>query len=197
MATPVNDSIFVRSKKDIDDKRGVFENGVFRPYNSKAEVFQKINAAYMYPTLTVNITVNGKPVEHWFEGNIFDEAHLIPKLPDIQPVSQTEERTFILTIDDFESDGITYRNEELSYYSWMIVEYIGVSVLEPMLDYVPISSKPFGFQLNPDEIGFGPGDKIRFTGWFGGQGEEPGPDPGDELEFLYDDTILTDVIKLK
>lgn len=74
MAISFNDNIFNKSPKDQNDKTGVFENGVWRPYVSINEALAnpKLNIAYRNRGLTIYILKAGILTEYWWRDGIAD-----------------------------------------------------------------------------------------------------------------------------
>lgn len=87
MAIQTNDNFFNKSPKADNDKTGVFEGGVWRPYNDITEAVEsdKLVPAYRSLGLTVTILKDGVNTEYWFRDGIEDED-LIEKLPEIPEV---------------------------------------------------------------------------------------------------------------
>lgn len=76
MAINLNDNIFNRSNKAIEDKEGVLDNStlLWRPFNSISEALNspKLIPAYRVRGLTVKILKNGVNTEYWFRDGIAD-----------------------------------------------------------------------------------------------------------------------------
>lgn len=68
MATAQNDNFDIRAPKQIDDRWGMFEAGVWRPFNDVAEAHAKITQRNV--GLTCLVKKSGLNVEYWFKDNI-------------------------------------------------------------------------------------------------------------------------------
>lgn len=76
----INDNLNNKSPKSLDDKRGVFQSGAWRAYNSKAEVLSKVPLAYRYLTMEVDISIYGVTQTYWFRDAVTLESDLILKV---------------------------------------------------------------------------------------------------------------------
>lgn len=69
MSVILNDSIQLHAPKPLEDWRGIWENGVFRPYHSIAEANATIPPDYRHAGLTVLIDDTDSPSgfsEWWY-----------------------------------------------------------------------------------------------------------------------------------
>lgn len=71
MATNQNDNFNIRAPKPVDNRWGVVENGVFRPFNDTGEANELIQ--YRHRCLTVWILNDGIPADYWYRDGLEDE----------------------------------------------------------------------------------------------------------------------------
>lgn len=116
MAININDSILNRSPKDLNEKTGVFQGGVWRPYNNIAEALAnpKLVQAYRHRGLTIFILEGGQLTEYWWRDGTANNQ-LIKK--------STEGKYFNISFTDF-TNSTTYNNTQLVGSNYT-VEYIG------------------------------------------------------------------------
>lgn len=76
MATNQNDNFNIRAPKPIDNRWGVVESGVFRPFNDADEANELI--VYRHRCLTVWILKDGVPTDYWYRDGI-EDGNLIEK----------------------------------------------------------------------------------------------------------------------
>lgn len=81
MSIVFNDNLLNRSPKDLNDKSGVFESGVWRPWNSISEAINssKLIPEYRHVGLTIYILKSGVLTEYWWRDGIADNQ-LIEKI---------------------------------------------------------------------------------------------------------------------
>ena len=72
MASVYNDNNQVNAPKALDNKRGKFASGAWRPYNDTAEAIASVLAAYRYKGLTVDVLKDGVLTEYWWRDNVTD-----------------------------------------------------------------------------------------------------------------------------
>lgn len=89
MAIVFNDNIQNRSPKDPIDQKGVFESGVWRPYNTIDEAINHPKLQYRNIGLTINILKDGVNTEYWWRDGITDEQ-LIEKNISISSIIDDE-----------------------------------------------------------------------------------------------------------
>lgn len=73
------DNIQINAPKNIDNKRGVWDNGSWRAYNNITEALDALPVGERYLTLTIPIMKAGRPVDYWWELNLTDSG-LIEKI---------------------------------------------------------------------------------------------------------------------
>lgn len=118
MSIVFNDNIENRTPKALDDQTGVFEGGIWRPWNSILEAVEsdKLNIAYRNIGLTICITVEGVTTEYWWRDGINDDQ-LVRK-------ESNSGQYFNITDANFELDKRTYYNPDLVTMDYT-VEYAG------------------------------------------------------------------------
>jgi len=79
MAINLNDNIQINSNKALDNKSGIYREGVWTPYLSIQEVIDSIAPAYRHRGLTVQVELGGELRELWFKDGI-EDWDLVPKL---------------------------------------------------------------------------------------------------------------------
>lgn len=78
MAQQRVDNIQINAPKDIDNKKGVWANGTWRPYNNTAEAIATLSVGERYQTLPVVIFKSGIPTDYWWRDGVSD-GQLIEK----------------------------------------------------------------------------------------------------------------------
>lgn len=118
MSIVFNDNIENRTPKALDDQTGVFEGGIWRPWNSILEAVEsdKLNIAYRNIGLTICITVDGVTTEYWWRDGINNDQ-LVRK-------ESNSGQYFNITDANFELDKRTYYNPDLVTMDYT-VEYAG------------------------------------------------------------------------
>lgn len=96
MAIIFNDNLYLRANKHLDAKKGVYEAGEGRPFNTTTEFLTAVPIAYRVKGLTTQILKNGTLTEYWFRDGIADNQ-LIEKV-----VSTGDVRTSLIysTLED-------------------------------------------------------------------------------------------------
>ena len=79
MASTYNDNNQLNAPKALDNKRGKFASGAWRPYNDVAEALASVVQAYRHKGLTVDILKGGVLTEYWWRDNTTD-AGLVEKV---------------------------------------------------------------------------------------------------------------------
>jgi hypothetical protein len=79
MSIVFNDNILNETATALDDKTGVLDGAVWRPYNSVSEALSssKLIAAYRYVGLTVSILKDGKTTEYWWKSGVADTELIV------------------------------------------------------------------------------------------------------------------------
>ncbi len=97
MSTTYNDNNQLNAPKAIENKSGVFQAGVWRPYNDIDEVYSKLfnlddTPKFTHRNLLVFILIEGEDVPYWFKGGNLKE-HLVPLSlgTNVVVVSESEE----------------------------------------------------------------------------------------------------------
>jgi len=83
MSITLNDNIFNKSPKDQNDKTGVFQSGVWRPWNNIAEALASDKLTYRNRGLTIYILKDGQLTEYWWRDGILDNQLVEKKLSTI------------------------------------------------------------------------------------------------------------------
>lgn len=116
MSISFADNILNETAKALDDKTGVLDGGVWRPYNSVSEALgsSKLVAGYRYVGLTICILKDGKPTEYWWKSGIADNQ-LIIKVQGAFKTTISEIRSFsgelpstLLYTTDLKQEGNWY-----------------------------------------------------------------------------------------
>lgn len=135
MAIVLNDNILNRSPKDLNDKTGVFEAGVWRPYLSTSEALAnpKLNIAYRNRGLTIYIEKNGTLTEYWWRDGIADNQ-LIEKI-----VTSGDVRTSLIysTLEDAPTTNIILAIELIDCDLSFFVAHRGVGTSLKGTDTTP------------------------------------------------------------
>lgn len=90
MAIEVNDNFQNKSPKDQNDKTGVFESGVWRPWNNTAEALASPKLAFRNRGLTIYVLKSSTLTEYWFRDGVAD-GDLIEKAGDISGFATTSQ----------------------------------------------------------------------------------------------------------
>lgn len=91
MASVYNDNNQVNAPKALDNKRGKFASGAWRPYNDVAEAIATVLSAYRHKGLTVEVLKDGVLTEYWWRDNITDGGLI--------------EKSATVTVDAVPTDG--------------------------------------------------------------------------------------------
>lgn len=88
MSIEVNDNLLNKSNKDFNDKTGIYESGVWRPYNNITEALENPKLNYRNRGLIIFINKSGILTEYWFRDGINDED-LIEKINIVETPDAT------------------------------------------------------------------------------------------------------------
>lgn len=81
MSINLNDNLQNNSNKALDNKSGVYKNGVWQPYANVQDALNHLTISYRHIGLKVVCYVGGEVKEYWFKNGIQD-WHLVPFIPD-------------------------------------------------------------------------------------------------------------------
>lgn len=72
MASTYNDNVQLNAPKALDNKRGRFAGGAWRPYNDLAEARTSVVQAYRHKCLEVDVLKDGIPTTYWWRDGLTD-----------------------------------------------------------------------------------------------------------------------------
>lgn len=158
-----NDNIKTYAPKNLDDSKGIFENGEWRSYRSQQEITDKV--LFFYEDQEFPVFENGERFTYkvkTVEPLTFDIVYDLSA--DDKNVLDNTQAQIVIYPSDMEPDGITYINDNLRSVSFNLRYLDSIGLVEGTHYNLVDGIK--GFRLIPSAITFGTDDYIVLSGSF-------------------------------